>query len=169
MAKHRVYFAHGMESGPWGTKITALAKIAKALGCDVESPDYSGERDPDARVRRLLALQPQAEDKLILVGSSMGGYVSVAASCTLKPAGLFLLAPALYIPGFDFGGRAAAGMIEVVHGWQDDIVPVDHSIRFAREHQADLHLLVAGHTLTERMDDLTHLFSAFMERVLRQN
>ena len=92
-----IYFAHGKETGPWGTKFQALAKIAQAHGCQVASPDYSATMDPEERVQMLLNLKPRAEKKLILIGSSMGGYVSAVASAQLKPQGLFLLAPAFHI------------------------------------------------------------------------
>ena len=48
-----ICFSHGKESGPWGTKITALAEIAMKRGFTVVSIDYTGEPDPDARVRKL--------------------------------------------------------------------------------------------------------------------
>ena len=37
----KVYFSHGKESGPWGSKIKRLANIAKEHGCSVDSIDYS--------------------------------------------------------------------------------------------------------------------------------
>ena len=37
----KIYFAHGKESGPWGSKIKRLAGIAEDLGCAVESIDYT--------------------------------------------------------------------------------------------------------------------------------
>jgi hypothetical protein len=46
-----VCFSHGQESGPWGTKIRALADVAHA----VESLDYQGMADPQARARKLSA------------------------------------------------------------------------------------------------------------------
>ncbi len=92
-----VYFAHGKESGPWGIKIIALAKIARKKRFAVESPDYSFTMDPEERVKKLFSLNPRAQRDLVLVGSSMGGYISTVASKKLKPSGLFLLAPAFYI------------------------------------------------------------------------
>jgi len=50
----KVYFSHGKESGPWGTKIKRLAEIARNKGCAVESVDYTDLVDPDLRVERLL-------------------------------------------------------------------------------------------------------------------
>ena len=50
-----VVFSHGKESGPWGSKITAMADVARSLGMAVESVDYRGIADPAARVEKLVA------------------------------------------------------------------------------------------------------------------
>ncbi|RFA31103.1 alpha/beta hydrolase [Alkalilimnicola ehrlichii] len=160
----RVYFAHGKESGPWGRKIQALARVAQAHGFMIESPDYSHTFDPQARVQQLLDLKPQA-DCLVLVGSSMGGYVSAQAAGQLRPNGLFLIAPAFYMPGYESEPQAHDGLIEAVHGWDDDVIPVEHSIRFARNHQARLHLIPGEHTLVEQLPLLERLFGLFLAEV----
>ena len=49
----KVYFSHGKESGPWGSKIQKLASIASEHGCTVDSIDYTDLMDPDQRVERL--------------------------------------------------------------------------------------------------------------------
>ena len=49
-----VCFSHGKESGPWGTKIEALAEVARTSGWGVESLDYQGMADPDQRVAALV-------------------------------------------------------------------------------------------------------------------
>lgn len=158
------YFAHGKESGPWGRKIQALAALARAHGFAVESPDYSHTMDPDARVEQLLALHPQAE-RLVLVGSSMGGYVSAVAARELKPDGLFLLAPAVYMPGYEAEPEPQAGQIEIVHGWDDAVIPPDHVIRFARRHRARLHLLAGEHTLVAQLPLIERLFGLFLAEI----
>jgi len=50
-----IYFSHGKESGPWGTKIRRLAAVARRVGWQVTSPDYTATHNPDARVQLLLA------------------------------------------------------------------------------------------------------------------
>ena len=77
-------FAHGKESGPWGFKIKRLAKIATAQGCRVDSIDYRDTMDPDLRVEQLLLRLRQETQPFILVGSSMGGYVSLVASASIQ-------------------------------------------------------------------------------------
>lgn len=161
-----VYFAHGKESGPWGTKIKHLAAIAQRLGCEVESPDYASIPDPDGRVDLLLALASGKPD-LVLVGSSMGGYVSTVAAHTLDIRGLFLMAPAFYMPGYRAQRyHPSTPRITVVHGWRDDVVPVQNSIDFARETLSELHLLNSGHRLNDVLPAVGQLFELFMQRIL---
>jgi pimeloyl-ACP methyl ester carboxylesterase len=160
-----VCFAHGKESGPWGTKITHLASVARRRGFEVISPDYSDTHDPHERVSRLLKLAPRA-DRLVLVGSSMGGYVSAQACSALRPRALFLMAPALYFPGWEEEPEGIPLICSVVHGWNDDIVPMERALRFAEKHHAELHLLDSGHTLNDQLPRLTALFDDLLARVL---
>jgi len=161
---HLVVFAHGKESGPWGTKITQLAEVAKRRGYAVLSPDYSFTHEPKARVDHLLQLRPQARKSLVLVGSSMGGYVSAMACAHLQPTALFLMAPALYFPGWDEEPEGIPALTTVVHGWQDDIVPAERGQRFATRHRAALHLLDSGHTLNDCLPMLCLLMDDLLQR-----
>jgi predicted esterase YcpF (UPF0227 family) len=79
-----VIFSHGQESGPWGTKIRAMAEVVRELGCKADSVDYQGISDPTDRVNKLLSECGDVDDALILVGSSMGGHVATAAADALQ-------------------------------------------------------------------------------------
>lgn len=161
-----ILFAHGKESGPWGSKIRYLADIALRLGAEVISPDYSDLAVPEERVARLLALPLPAHQRLILVGSSMGGYVSTVASRTLKPKGLFLMAPAFYLPGYaEQQPLSGAEQTCVVFGRQDKVIPVTHGIRFADENRAELHVIEGDHRLNGQIDRVGELFEAFLRRL----
>jgi pimeloyl-ACP methyl ester carboxylesterase len=158
-----VCFLHGRESGPWGTKIRRLARVAEQLGCRVISPDDRDTQNPEERVRRLVSLGAALRRPLILVGSSMGGYVAVAASSALQPVGLFLLAPAVGLPGYGVAAPLAlASHIVVVHGWDDAIVPTEQVVAFAQTHRATLHLLADGHLLQHDLDGIARLFADFL-------
>lgn len=163
-SEHLAIFAHGKESGPWGTKITHLAQIARRRGFEVVSPDYRHTPDPRARLRQLLEQAPRPRRARVLVGSSLGGWVSAMACERLRPNALFLMAPALYFPEFDDEPPAPPALTTVVHGWRDDIVPVERAIRYAQRHRATLHLLDSGHTLNDKLPELAHLFDALLER-----
>lgn len=163
----KVIFSHGKESGPWGFKIKRLAAIAEQMGCGVESIDYSDLMDPDSRVNRLLTVLESQTEPAILVGSSMGGYVALVASESVETKALFLMAPALYIPSFkQQQHNSLSPWIEIVHGWSDDIIPVDHSIKFAQLSNSSLHLIAGDHALNGAIETVESLFQRFMSKVL---
>jgi alpha/beta superfamily hydrolase len=158
-----VIFSHGKESGPWGTKIRRLADAATSLGLQVESLDYTGIDDPEARVQVLENRMATETRPVVLVGSSMGGYVSTVVAMKHPIAGLFLLAPALYMPGYAVQEYAPHPCpISVIHGWQDAVIPWEHSVRFAQCHQANLHLLNGDHRLNDCLDPIEQLWRPFL-------
>ena len=159
-----VVFSHGQESGPWGTKIRAMSELVKRLGCQCDSIDYQGIADPTERVDKLLAECAAIDDSLVLVGSSMGGHVATAAAAELRAAGLFVLAPAYFVPGYEELTPTPPDMpICIVHGWNDDVVPVENSIRFAAACNAELHLLDSDHRLTANIDEINYYLKRFIE------
>ncbi len=158
-----VIFSHGQESGPWGTKIRAMSERAKSLGCSVDSIDYQGIPDPSERVKKLMQECAPIDDRLILVGSSMGGHVATAAAEELGAAGLFVLAPAYYMPGYEELTPPPPSIpICIVHGWHDDIVPAENSIRFAKSCSATLHLVNGDHRLTANVDEINEYLTYFI-------
>jgi len=160
-----VVFSHGKESGPWGLKITRLARVAEELGFAVLSIDYRGVDDPAERVRMLLEQCPQG-GVTVLAGSSMGGAVSLAATAVIRPAGLFLMAPAIGIPGYpDLPPLAFVPPTVIVHGWDDAIVPPGPVIDYARRSRCELVMLPEGHTLERSLDLLAERFRSFLARL----
>jgi len=161
-----VIFSHGQESGPWGSKIRAMAAMVRELGCHADSIDYQGIDDPSERVQKLIDACSNIDDSLILVGSSMGGHVATAAADAVSAAGLFVLAPAYYMEGYEALTPAAPGMPTcIVHGWRDDIVPVENSIRFARQAGATLHIIDGDHRLTANIDEINDYLKLFIDRL----
>lgn len=161
MTMPAVYFSHGQESGPWGTKIQAMAEAVRGLGCRAESVDYQGIEDPGERAAKLIEECQDVKESLVLVGSSAGGHVATAAAAPLNAIGLFVLAPAYCIGGF--GLLTAPDIpISIVHGWRDDIVPPENSIEFASKCNATLHLVDGDHRLTENIDEIIRYLSSFI-------
>lgn len=161
----KVYFSHGKESGPWGSKIKRLASIAEAHGCGVESIDYTDILDPDLRVKRLVSLLKNVEGDLVLVGSSMGGYVSLVAAEHVNTKGVFLLAPALFMPDYKQQNYSHMLNLEIVHGWSDDVIPAENSIRFAKDSNCSLHLIAGDHRLNSSIVVVEKLFAQFLVSV----
>jgi len=158
----KVYFSHGKESGPWGTKIRFLADIAEEMGCQVESIDYSATQDPEERVALLKETLPADEPEIILVGSSMGGYVSLVAAMEYDVKGVFLLAPAVYMPNYYQQDYPVNCAVSCVHGWQDEIIPVENVLRFAKAQSASLHLVPGDHRLNDSLDLIGPIFKQFL-------
>jgi alpha/beta superfamily hydrolase len=158
-----VLFNHGLESTPWGKKISALAETARGEGYKVESIDYRGIADPEKRVQLLVESCRELRGELVLVGSSLGAWVAAKAASTLHARGLFLMAPAIYREELaPLPLRAVDCPLTIVHGWQDDVVPVEHSVRFAREHRAALIVLNDNHVLHASIRHLKQLFEYFL-------
>lgn len=165
----RVIFSHGHLSSPQSRKIQVLAPVAEALGFETQAIDYTDlQDDPHGRVERLRGLIEHESEPPMLVGSSLGGLVSLAAAETHPVAGLFLMAPALYmedrIPGGVIRERydPRCSRISIVHGWGDDICPWEGSVRFARDHQATLHLIDADHRLEDALPQIASWLKAFL-------
>jgi fermentation-respiration switch protein FrsA (DUF1100 family) len=163
VTSRHVVLSHGQEAGPWGRKISALAEVARAEGYEAHSVDYRGVDEPRARVSRLVDFCKELGGDLVLAGSSLGGYVAVASASLLHARGVFLMAPALYLQGLP---ELRAGLLDcpatVVHGWRDDVVPYEHSVRFAKAYRAALHLLESDHRLHNQLRVLESLFEYFL-------
>lgn len=161
--QRHVVFSHGQASGPWGRKISALAEVARSEGYEAHSVDYRGIDDPRARIAKLAEFCKELTGDLVLVGSSLGGYVAVASASMLHARGIFLMAPALYFPQLP---PLREGIIDcaaaVVHGWRDDVVPFEHSVRFAQGCRAELHILDSDHNLHNQIRVIQHLFEYFL-------
>ena len=161
--KKLAIYNHGKDSIPWGEKTIQFAEVARRCGYAFEIPDYREQLDPDQRVGQLLAMDLSGYDEIVLIGSSMGAYVATAASESIKPKGLFLLAPAFYLPGYrqtEF--KPSAEDIRVFHGWQDDIVPPENAWRFCQKYRVRLNLYDTDHRMLSVMPQLTDEFSRFL-------
>lgn len=161
--QRHVVFSHGQASGPWGRKITALAEVVRGEGYEAHSVDYRGLDAPRDRIARLADYCKGLSGDLVLVGSSLGGYVTVASASVLHARGIFLMAPALYFPELP---PLRSGIVDcpaaVVHGWHDTVVPFEHSVRFAQASRAALHLLDDDHNLHNQIRLIQNLFEYFL-------
>jgi fermentation-respiration switch protein FrsA (DUF1100 family) len=76
------------------------------------------------------------------------------------------MAPAFYMPGFErYTPKPAACPVSIVHGWNDEIVPVANSIRYAGEHQATLQLIDADHRMLQHIAVIRAYFELFLNQL----
>ena len=171
-----VVFSHGKESGPEGKKIKRLKEEAKSLGLKTKSIDYRKCATANERVALLNETLKQLDtppQQVVLVGSSMGGYVSTVMANSLPVAGLFLMAPALWMQSEEYTVQSyqpKTSKVEITHGINDEIVPYENSLRFARDHSgAILHIVPDDHRLKASLDFLACQFRRFIEELSEFN
>ncbi len=164
-----VIFSHGKESGPFGTKIQYLMEICKKNNINnVFSIDYTHTLDPEERVEILIE-QSKNFNNVILVGSSMGGYVSIVASEKINPIGMFLLAPAVYLPNYkiqEFNPKFK--LCNIMYGYNDNIIPLDNVVSFSKNHNTSLTLLHSDHRLDDSIEYIGELFNLFLNKLKNQ-
>jgi len=161
----KIFFSHGKLGNPKGTKIVEMSNLATALGFSTNIIDYTDTINPDERAIMLEQIIKQEKDDYILVGSSMGAYISliVTEKVKNKPKGIFMLAPALYLEGYNIQEFAPCiKKVEIIHGWNDKTVPYQNSIKFCSNGNYTLHLVDSDHGLYSELDTVLDIFSRFL-------
>lgn len=162
-------FSHGKESGPNGKKITILRNVAEAHNFQTVALDYTKCKNAQERITQLGEyIQKSNGVPLLLIGSSMGGYVSTVLSNDHPLIGLFLLCPALYMPNEEYKVREynpKCKNIEIVHGWDDEIVPYVNSIKFGQQSKAVVNLVDDNHRLKQSYSFIEGRFDAFLKNI----
>lgn len=142
----QIFFFHGLESGPHGSKYQAMAEHY-----DVISPDF---RDQYLETRLRTAEEvTRKHANAILVGSSFGGLVAALLYDRYPErfASYLLLAPAIhYELAANITQTPATGTI--IHGTQDDIIPIEPVRLFAKNHALTFIEVEDGHRLANSMD-----------------
>ena len=113
-------FIHGLESSGNGTK----GVFFRERYPDMIIEDFFGSFPQ--RMEKLEGLL-ENENNLILVGSSYGGLMAAVYACLHEDrvAKLVLLAPAINLAPFEFHCNTILHMpVAIVHGLQDDVVPL---------------------------------------------
>ena len=159
-----VIFSHGKEGSPYGSKSKIIQEISENNKVKFTTIDYKDCNTTNERVELLESKIKDNTNIIILVGSSMGGYVSAVCSSKYDSLGLFLIAPALYLDGYDIKiYNSKAKIIAVRHGWDDDIIPVDNSIKFCKKHNCNLTIDYDDHRMSKTRNQLANHFTNFLK------
>ncbi|WP_417512630.1 YqiA/YcfP family alpha/beta fold hydrolase [Marinobacter sp.] len=164
-----IFLSHGMESGPGGTKIQALKTLAETSDrVRAYAVDHRSSKDPAVRLTQMqdaIAGSGAAPENIILAGSSMGGWVCAQFSAQVPVLGCFLLAPALALPNYPQSSpHIQASHVQIIHGWDDDIVPVMPVVELARQQSLPALMLADGHRLENSLDRIVEEFRMFLSR-----
>lgn len=162
----KIYFLHGKNRTPKDNKLVILANLAKQKGYSTKFIDDTDTKNPNIRAKRLLKNIENENKNLILVGGSMGGYSSVWVSQFVHVKGLFLLAPALYLEGYDdFNLPLKCKNITTIYGLDDEIIPEENIIKFSKQTNSPLHIISDNHALNNSDQTILSLFEIFLENL----
>jgi hypothetical protein len=185
-----VVYSHGRFGSPWyGFKIEALRPVALRLGLNVISVRYPEEmpvHEMETKLVNTIKDDVNVPGDLVFLSSSRGAYLSTRISREIvqfyenEPVrvdddkvlpkrhvlGNFMIAPAFYIkPDYypDQNPTPASIRNTIVHGFDDDVISCENSIKFSRAFKAQLYLVEGGHRLNSQRDRLCSLFECFLK------
>ena len=92
----------------------------------------------------------------------MGAFTSAFASLETRCIALFLIALPLRIEGYARSFDAARVPTALVHGWDDELCPVDEAIAFARGRGDAITLVRDDHRLSAHVDFVAEQFRLFL-------
>ena len=169
--KLHVFLSHGLESRPGGTKIQAMKAVAETFqGVVAIAVDHRSTKVPTERLEQMAAAMVEAgadPSRTVLSGSSMGGWVCAQTSAQNPVLGCFLLAPALAMADYpESSPLIRAQHCQIIHGWNDEVVPVMPVLELAREQLLPVLVLPDGHRLEHSVDRVAQAFRQFLSLCL---
>lgn len=158
-----LFFFHGLESAPHGTKYQRLSE-----SFDVYSPDFQG-MDIWERLEKAERVTEEMTD-VVVVGSSYGGLLA-ALLYSRHPdrfAGYVLMAPALYLEAADQVERMPDNAV-VIHGTHDEVVPIDAVRQKCAEHGLEVTEVDDGHRLHDSMELMVEAVEQVLDEARRRS
>lgn len=184
-------YSHGRFGSPWyGFKIEALRPIALKLGINMISIRYPEDmtvEDMEEKLYNTVKDDVNVPGDLVFLSSSRGAYISTRISQRVidlynteevrldddktlpkrNVLGQFLIAPAFYIkPDYypDQNPTPAKNFkTTIVHGFDDNVIDCDNSVKFAKQFKSQLYLIEGGHRMNSQRDRLCLLFESFLK------
>lgn len=168
----QIILSHGSHSSPDATKVSVLAALAESLGWRTQRPDYTADDERghagsvSPRIARLRATIEAQVAPPLLVGSSMGAFVSGLVSLDVPVAGLLLLATPSEIPDYPRAFDLRHGVPTLlIHGWRDEVCPCSGVHAFAAQRRLPLLVLDDDHRLGASMDVIAAQFRLFLDQL----
>ena len=144
--RERVYFFHGLESAPVGTKSLRLEEDFEVVAPDFQEMDIWERLDKADEVT-------EGMGDLMVVGSSYGGLLA-ALLYSRRPErfrGYVLMAPAFYLDAADDIERMPDNAI-VIHGVDDEVVPIESVREFCTAYGVEMREVDDDHRLHGSLD-----------------
>ena len=177
-----LYYLHGYQSSPTGEKATIFKKTLGAIPiayCD-DSPEHLVISQCLNRISEAL----KNDYEVVLIGSSLGGLLAASIALTHPTVKqLILLNPAIIPPETDL--HTIKGMplrileemkdprlfeqkipvpITILRGIQDDLVPDEWILSFAKAQQATIQLYNDDHRFSKNLQNLPIILSELLQK-----
>jgi pimeloyl-ACP methyl ester carboxylesterase len=175
-----LYYLHGYQSSPDGEKATVLKKTLQAV--PITYRDGSPEELVISRCLNRISAVIQNDHDIVLIGSSLGGFLATATALTnANVRQLILLNPAIIPPGVDlhtikgvplrilqemsnprlFREKIPAS-ITILRGTLDDVVPDEWILRFAEAQNATIQLYNDDHRFSKNLQNLPGIITKLL-------
>lgn len=145
----QLYFFHGQESAPWGTKSLALKEVFP----DIISPDFQKMEVPERLIKAEEVTRGQSN--IFVVGSSLGGLLAALLyhHYPERFQGYLLLAPAIELPEGQLIDKAPEKSA-MIYGQQDTIISSDAIHDYAKTYSMELVLVEDDHRLANTIEQI---------------
>lgn len=155
----RVLYCPGAGADPHGARYQALV----TAGYDVFAPDYRGLDVATAADILMYQILDKPTHTQILVGHSFGGAAALLAALAaakngVTVMGLVLCAPAIFVAQAVMAPSrlpSPPAPSILIHGLHDDVIPIELSRGFAREHDLPFLEVSDDHALLLSLDTMT--------------
>ena len=171
-------YIHGRDGHPWfGQKIMEMRPLILQKGFTLSALSYPEDQSLETMIERTVAEcndPDRVPGRLVIIASSRGAYIGIEATRILSERGmrsvdgLFLIAPAVGIkPDYypNMSPAPVAKRIEIVHGWNDPIIPAQNVVDFAKRLSAPLHFFDDEHRLNKSKAAVAAILGEFLSAV----
>jgi predicted esterase YcpF (UPF0227 family) len=175
-----LYYIHGYQSDPTSTKGTLFNKTlhAKAISYRDGKPEDLVIADCLRRIADVI----KDDNDVVLIGSSLGGFLAAKTALNHPVKNLILLNPAIIPPTVDITKiqgtpqrilqdmkddylfeRKIDARITILRGTGDDVVPDDWVLAFAEAQKATIRLFNDDHSFTHHMNQLPEIIAKIID------
>ena len=177
-----LYYLHGYQSDPFSEKGTLLRETLQAVPITYRdgAPEDLVISECLSRISDVI----KKDQQVVLIGSSLGGFLAAATALSHSNVKqLILLNPAIIPPRTDL--RTVQGMphrileemmdprlfeqkipasITILRGTNDDVVPDDWVVSFAKAQQATIQVYNDDHRFSKNLQKLPEIISELLQK-----
>ncbi len=176
-----LYYIHGYQSSPQGEKAILLKKTIQAI--PITYRDGNAEDLIISHCLKRIGTVIQDDSHVILIGSSLGGFLAASTALTHSNVKqLILLNPAIVPLNIDlntiesmplriledmreqrFFTEKITASITIIRGIQDDVVPYQWILSFAKAQKATIKFYDDDHRFSKNLKNLPRIIAELLQ------